>query len=409
MIPLFLRLAIVWLAWSTGRMLPCIVLLKLIVGAAQPGTYSLNSWYFLRKFWLRQLVVRSLAFSFVSNFGFYHTLFPRLLQWLGVRIDETNDIRISQAHFLLAFPTNLVQLEPGSTVNGFALFIPFTVTRDGQCKVNHIRIGRNAQLGNHCTIQPGANIAERTLVGTMTRIDEETSTTINDDDSSGSIVLGIPGRLMPFQRDTPVPVSTNKLSPYMYSELVCAICVQFLIKVIISFLFIHSYFLLPIYFLLVEHFISFFFFALPREIRSIDRINHWQYQSSAILTLDFYTFIAPLLGGTQWLIILLRRLKANIGRDVIIGEMNAVEDWKHVTIGSHVRLSTTAKIQCHTDEGRIHQLAPVTIGPYSRLFHWAFVFPGAHAQGNNTIHPLTLIMKDDQLPKNTEWRGCPAT
>ncbi|CAF0797499.1 unnamed protein product [Rotaria sp. Silwood1] len=306
MIPLFLRLAIVWLAWSTGRMLPCIVLLKLIVGAAQPGTYSLNSWYFLRKFWLRQLVVRSLAFSFVSNFGFYHTLFPRLLQWLGVRIDETNDIRISQAHFLLAFPTNLVQLEPGSTVNGFALFIPFTVTRDGQCKVNHIRIGRNAQLGNHCTIQPGANIAERTLVGTMTRIDEETSTTINDDDSSGSIVLGIPG-------------------------------------------------------------------------------------------------------GTQWLIILLRRLKANIGRDVIIGEMNAVEDWKHVTIGSHVRLSTTAKIQCHTDEGRIHQLAPVTIGPYSRLFHWAFVFPGAHAQGNNTIHPLTLIMKDDQLPKNTEWRGCPAT
>jgi acetyltransferase-like isoleucine patch superfamily enzyme len=256
-----------------------------------------------------------------------------------------NDVRISQPHFLLTFPTNLVQIEPGITVNGFVLFIPFTVTTDGQCKVNHIRLGSNAQLGNHCTIQPGANIAERTLVGTMTRITEETSTADDDDASPGSVVLGIPARLMPFQRDTPISVSVNKLSPYIYSDLACAICVQFFIKVIISFLFIHAYLLLPTYFLLVEHFISLFFFALPREIRSLDRINHWRYQLSAFLTLDFYTFVAPLLGGTQWLAILLRRLKANIGQDVIIGEMNAVEDWEHVTIGSHVRLSATAKVQ----------------------------------------------------------------
>ncbi|CAF2917639.1 unnamed protein product [Rotaria sp. Silwood2] len=342
--PLFIRLAIVWLTWSTGRMIPCVVLLKFIVGEAQPGIYSLNSWYFLRKFWLRQLVVRSLAFSFVSNIGPYHLLFPRLLQWLGARIDEANDVRISQPHFLLAFPTNLVHIEQGTTVNGFVLFIPFTVTTDGLCKVNCIRLGRNAQFGNHCTIQQGANIAERTLVGTMTRINEETNTVI-DNDSPGHVVLGIPARLMPFQRDIPISVSANKSSPYIYSDLASAICVQFLVKVIISFLFVHAYLLLPIYFLLAEHFISLFFFALPREICLLDRINRWRYQLSAILTLDFYTFIAPLLGGTQWLVILFRRLKANIGQDVIIGEINAIEDWKHVSLGSHVRVSATAKVQ----------------------------------------------------------------
>ena len=65
--------------------------------------------------------------------------------------------------------------------------------------------------------------------------------------------------------------------------------------------------------------------------------------------------------------------------------------------------------KCHTNEGRISRLAPVTIGSYSRLSHWAFVFPGATVSGNNLIHPLTLIMKNDHLPKNTEWSGCPAT
>ncbi|CAF4161933.1 unnamed protein product, partial [Rotaria sordida] len=114
---------------------------------------------------------------------------------------------------------NLVQIEPGITVNGSVLFIPFTVTTDGQCKVNRIRLGSNSQLGNHCTIQPGANIGERTLVGTMTRIDEETRTTIDDDDSLGRVVLGIPARLMPFQRDAPISVSTNKLASHIYYDL----------------------------------------------------------------------------------------------------------------------------------------------------------------------------------------------
>ena len=95
----------------------------------------------------------------------------------------------------------------------------------------------------------------------------------------------------------------------------------------------------------MEHFISIFFHALPHEISLIDRINPWLYRLSLVLTLDFYTFITPLLGGTQWLIILLRRLKANVGQGVVINELDAVADWKHVTIGSHVRVSATAKIQ----------------------------------------------------------------
>ncbi|CAF1052890.1 unnamed protein product [Rotaria sp. Silwood1] len=344
-IPLFIRLAIVWLAWSVGRLILCVVLLKIIIGEAQPGIYPLNSWYFLRKLWLRQLVVRSLAFSFVSHMGPYHLLFPRLFQWLGAQIDEPNDIRISQAHFLLAFPTNLVHIEQGVTVNGFVLFIPFNVTTNGQCKVNRIRLGRKVQLGNHCTVQPGANIVKQTLVGTLTRIDEETNVVTDDDNDRSSVMLGIPARLMPFQQLSLLSMSTNNISPSIYSDMACTIGIRFLVNVILSFVLIYDPLLLLIYFLAAEHFISVFFYAIPRELSLTDRINPWLYRLTTALTLDFFTFITPLLGGTQWLVILLRRLKASIGQDVVIGEINAVEDWKHVTIESHVRVSATAKIQ----------------------------------------------------------------
>jgi hypothetical protein len=36
------------------------------------------------------------------------------------------------------------------------------------------------------------------------------------------------------------------------------------------------------------------------------------------------------------------------------------------------------------------------------------VFSGCHLEGNNHIHPCTLIMKGDRLQADTNWYGCPA-
>ena len=53
-------------------------------------------------------------------------------------------------------------------------------------------------------------------------------------------------------------------------------------------------------------------------------------------------------------------------------------------------------------------MRPVVIGTRSHLMSNAFVLPGCHLDGNNTIYPCTLIMKGDQLPANTHWKGSPA-
>ena len=56
-------------------------------------------------------------------------------------------------------------------------------------------------------------------------------------------------------------------------------------------------------------------------------------------------YVGKLLGGTQWLIIVLRLFGAHIGDDVIIDDMNSLYDVHLITIGSHSRLSSTCQIQ----------------------------------------------------------------
>jgi hypothetical protein len=36
------------------------------------------------------------------------------------------------------------------------------------------------------------------------------------------------------------------------------------------------------------------------------------------------------------------------------------------------------------------------------------VFPGSTLNGQNRILPYTLVMKNDQIPPNTNWSGVPA-
>ncbi|CAF4198699.1 unnamed protein product, partial [Adineta steineri] len=62
----------------------------------------------------------------------------------------------------------------------------------------------------------------------------------------------------------------------------------------------------------------------------------------------------------------------------------------------------------HTYEYRQSYLRPVMIGAHSHLMPNAFVLPGCHLDGNNTIYPCTLIMKGDKLPMHTNWKGSPA-
>jgi hypothetical protein len=152
------------------------------------------------------------------------------------------------------------------------------------------------------------------------------------------------------------------------------------------------------------------------------------YQFFADLIKDVRVFVESYLSGAQFLIFYFRALGAQIGCDVILTDRQCLADHHLLTIGDHVRLSTGASIQVshyfvefifihllllfyfkgHTFERRSFKLAPVTVNHSSILMSNALILAGSTLQGQNRILPLTRVMKNDQLPPNTNWSGVPA-
>ncbi len=124
---------------------------------------------------------------------------------------------------------------------------------------------------------------------------------------------------------------------------------------------------------------------------------------------------------------LFRVLGARIGSDVIISDIICLTDPHLASIGDHVRLHKNAYIQvryisvtfsflvsflfyfqCHASEQRLFKQAPITVNQSSVLMSGTLVLSGSSLQGHNRILPVTLVMKNDQLPSNTTWSGVPA-
>ncbi|CAF1168778.1 unnamed protein product [Adineta steineri] len=123
---------------------------------------------------------------------------------------------------------------------------------------------------------------------------------------------------------------------------------------------------------------------------------------------DYAQFICPFLGNTQWLIRLFRAYGAHIGENTIMPDIFSITDYHLMTIGDNVRVNMRTQIQGHSFEQRILKLAPVSIGNSCVLMSSSIVMSGCKLLGNNRLYPGTLIMKNDQLPLNTHWKGVPA-
>ena len=233
-LPLFLCLAFSWFFWSVACLLISILLLKFLVGNVVPGRYRLNSYYYLHKLWLRQLIISLFQHSFVLVPP-YGTLSAAILRWMGAHVE--NDVKLAEFSTLLQFPSNLLSLETGTTTFGKAMLVPFEMTETGDCCLEHIFLGSNTNLGNGCTLMPSIRLAPSTMVGNFTLITRKTNYPI-----PGCVLLGIPARRMPFgtfQQTT----STSDSSSYLFLRT----CLFFLSVNAWSLLYIHHCLLLSRY------------------------------------------------------------------------------------------------------------------------------------------------------------------
>ncbi|CAF1398961.1 unnamed protein product [Adineta steineri] len=386
-IPLVIGIAFCWTLWSIIGCFISLLLLKFVAGPCAAGDiYSIASWLYLQKIWLRQLIVSSFHHAWLLPTG-YNYLYPYVLRWLGAHIEE--NVKLAWIDTFLSCPTNLLKLETDVTAFGGVLIVPTELTFSGDHRVDQIVLGSHANLVNGCSILPGSCLASETMIGNLTRISRETKS------KYGDVFMGVSARIMPFQmpvRSTVqdqieiIPFWRTCLSHYVSK---CLLLCIYSFGGLVGGSIIHTMLVCGLY-----------------RCRSYIRHQIIE-QIIARVTQDYAQLICPFLGNTQWLIRLFGAYGAHIGENCIVPDI-CTSDYHLLTIGDDVRLNVHAYIQGHSFEQRIFKLAPVSIGNSCILMSGTNVMAGCKLMGNSRLYPLTLIMKNDQLPPDTHWKGVPA-
>ncbi|CAF1168822.1 unnamed protein product [Adineta ricciae] len=398
--PLSVSLAVGYLFWMITSLLVTIVLLKFVVGHVLRRKCSLNSYYYLHKIWLRQLIITSFhqAFQLLPT---YERLFLLLLRWLGGQADD--DVKVAEVVPILRFPSNLLRIERSVTIFSRVMLAPFEMIDEVDCYFDYISLGPNSNLGNGCTLMPATQLPSNTMIGNLTRVIRETNNSSGD-----GVWLGIPAQRMPFilpEKVSPVNDLTFHDFTPIYSFV--QICLNFLIS---HCLLITLYVSMPLFFTIIVHLILYCLFYRVLFIRgwfsgatASSRVVLFIQTTFSIIMSRFSIFITPFLSRSQYLVFLFRLLGARIGYDVVLPDIDCLSEPHLTTIGNYVRLASDAHIQCHTFEQRLLKLAPVTVHDSSVLESFSIVLPGSILHGQNHLLPFTLVMKNDQIPFNTTW------
>ncbi|MDT0351241.1 Pls/PosA family non-ribosomal peptide synthetase [Pseudonocardia charpentierae] len=114
-----------------------------------------------------------------------------------------------------------------------------------------------------------------------------------------------------------------------------------------------------------------------------------------------------LLVGTPFLPPVLRLFGARIGRRTFIASTYLTE-FDLVEIDDDAAVGRDVSLQTHLFEDRVMKMSTVRVGPRASVGDRAVVLYDATVGADTTLEPLSLVMKGEQLPAGTHWRGIPA-
>ena len=394
----------------------------LLLGRVQPGRYSTQSWFYVRKWFVDQLLELSLDVLGPLYASIYLAPWYRLL---GARLGERTEI--STASFI----------SPDLLEVGDESFIADSVSlgaarlEKGHILIGVNRIGTRTFIGNSALLPPGVVVGNHALIGCLSTPPANPADAARD----GATWLGSPAMFLP-QRQPSTAFSVEStfrptpklqaqraaieflrvifpvtgfvmLSSLLFSMVVWLEPQRSLVEVLLLFPLLYAGAgLLAIGFLAAAKWLLVGRYQ-PGE-RPLWSTFVWRNELINALHEHLVSdFIVEMLPGTPFLSWFFRLLGARIGRRVYLDTSDLTE-FDLVSIGDEAEINADATLQTHLFEDRVMKMSHVEIGARCTVGSASLVLYDTRMEPGAQLNDLSLLMKGETLPAETLWEGIPA-
>ncbi len=113
------------------------------------------------------------------------------------------------------------------------------------------------------------------------------------------------------------------------------------------------------------------------------------------------------LTGTPWIAPVMRLLGVKIGKRVWM-DTTFITEFDLVDIGDDAAIGASTSLQTHLFEDRVMKMSTVKIGVGASVGSRSVVLYDAEVGARASLDALSLVMKGESLPAESQWRGVPA-
>lgn len=397
-----------------------VLIKKLILPQVEPGTYAVESWYFLRKWMLDALM----AISRVTAHTIYTTIYlPPWLRMLGAKIGKRAEIStVTQMTPDLTIIEDESFFADGSMVGGRRLY-------RGHVRFDYNRIGRRSFVGNNALLSVGASLGDQCLLGVLSVPAQGTDTQVEP----GTEWLGSPSFRLPYRQKVEGFSLSETFQPTLrlyilryFIDGMRILLPNFIISTSLLLyvaVIVFSFLYLPLWAVFIMGAIAGFLSALLSAlfvallkillmgtfkpvIKPLWCVYVW---FNELLNGAYETVGAPVLAplmGTPFFNWYLRLMGCRIGKHCYIGT-SLFSEFDLVDIGDYAALNQGVVIQNHLFEDRIMKSDYLRIGDECSVGNMAVVLYDTEMKTGSKIAPLSLLMKGETLPPHSRWIGIP--
>jgi non-ribosomal peptide synthetase-like protein len=395
----------------------------LLVGRVQPGRYAMDSYFYVRYWFLQQL--NELALQLVHPI--YATQF--VAPWyraLGVKVGKRAEISTANA-----IVPDLVEIGPESFIADAVVLGGARIERGAVC-LERTCIGRRTFIGNSAFIPAGSDIGNDVLIGVLSRPPSAPEDALRPNGTwFGSPPISLPVRqtVAVFDEGARFNPSKRLVLTRLLIESVRAILSLTVFVALFSVLFsivgtlddlpyAGWWIALSFPFLFIGFALASGAFVLLLKWTVVGRYRPttqplwsvfvWRTElvTSTYENLAVPNLLEPL-RGTFWLPMYLRLMGCKIGKRCYIDTTDITEH-DLIEIGDDVALNDFAGLQTHLFEDRVMKVSGVKVGDRATIGSLTIILYGAEIGEDAQLGDLSVVMKGESLPPNTSWEGSPA-